>query len=368
MRCTPAIITLIIAMLTSFCAAAQPGFTPGGHVIEMSIPLRLRAAPNTRSDVLDLLPSGTALRIIARTEDNAWLEVETEHYSAGWVFADYVDVLIDLDTVRIQPAIPLPVDYQAVIMGINDNARRIFRRGQQMGLRADTFAKVGDSITVAPHMLHPLDDDLYQLDQFTHLQPAIEHFRPSGSFSRISLAAGIGWSAVTVLDPDYADSEACLAGESPLRCEYRHSRPAVALIMFGTNDVGIVNASAYRLYLGRVVEQSIDAGVLPILSTIPPRLNFEEKVAEFNQIVRETARRYEIPLWDYGRVMAAAGETALDEDGVHPSVPPGGYEGAADFRPSNLYYGYVLRNLTALYVLDALLHEVIAPPTAHAPG
>ncbi|MFN8563236.1 MAG: hypothetical protein U0703_16850 [Anaerolineae bacterium] len=75
---------------------------------------------------------------------------------------------------------------------------------------------------------------------------------------------------------------------------------------------------------------------------------------EFNQIVTEIAAEYAIPMVDYGGAMLALGDGGLDLDGVHPSVPPKGYEGAADFSADNLYYGYVVRNLTALQILDAV--------------
>jgi hypothetical protein len=51
-------------------------------------------------------------------------------------------------------------------------------------------------------------------------------------------------------------------------------------------------------------------------------------------------------------------DAGLAPDGTHPSIPPKGYKGSADFRASNLYYGYVIRNLTALQMLDAVVLAV----------
>lgn len=366
MKPWPIAAVLIAGLLTGFCTRAQPDNPPDAVVIEMDIPLRLRAAPNIQSSILDLLDSGTRLRLIGRTVDNAWLEVETERYSVGWVFADYVELFASLDDVRVSHGAAPEIDYRATIIGISANARDIFARGQQMGNRAGVFAKVGDSITVAPHMLQPISRGWYNLDRFDYLQAAIDYFSQTpasdvDSFGHTSVAAQVGWSTVTVLDPAYADPDVCLPGESPLLCEYRRVQPAIALIMFGTNDVGIMTAATYRAHLEKIVALSVDAGVLPVISTIPPRVGFEDEVARFNQIVREIARDHDVPLWDYGRVMAAVGDFGLDEDGVHPSISPRGVEDSADFRPSNLYYGYVLRNLVALHALDALLHQVIAP-------
>ena len=52
----------------------------------------------------------------------------------------------------------------------------------------------------------------------------------------------------------------------------------------------------------------------------------------------------------------------LEADGVHPSYPPdtiGQWEAAANFVGENLQYGYNMRNLSALQVLDALWRQVI---------
>ncbi len=356
---------LLLWLLTVQLAVAQ--FPADGAVINMDIPLRLRAAPNTESGVLDLLDSGTGLRVIGRTADSLWLSVETERYSSGWVFAEYVDLNRDMDTFPVITDVGPMMDFRGTVIGITPNARAIFEQGQRLGNRADVFSKVGDSITVAPHMLSPLSLGVENLGDYAYLQATIEYFsqtpahNSASSFANISLAAHTGWSAPAVLDPRLADSETCLAGESPLLCEYRVVQPSIALIMFGTNDVGFSTPVVYRYSLERITELSISRGVIPVLSTIPPRRDFAEEVAVYNQVVRETAIKYDVPLWDYGRVMAAVGDISLDTDGVHPSSPPRGIEGSVDFRRSNLYYGYVLRNLTALHVLDALLHQVIEP-------
>jgi hypothetical protein len=40
-------------------------------------------------------------------------------------------------------------------------------------------------------------------------------------------------------------------------------------------------------------------------------------------------------------------------------LPPRGHDGVADFRPENLSYGYLIRNLSALQVLNALWQEIV---------
>jgi hypothetical protein len=96
------------------------------------------------------------------------------------------------------------------------------------------------------------------------------------------------------------------------------------------------------------------------LSTLPARLvPGGERIEEFNQIIRNVALAYDVPLWDYASVMATLPNQGLSDDGVHPSLPPGPVTATTDFTPENLQYGYTLRNLMALQVLDQIWRQVI---------
>jgi len=101
--------------------------------------------------------------------------------------------------------------------------------------------------------------------------------------------------------------------------------------------------------------------VIPVLSTLPDRTLGDipgERIWEFNTIIREVAQTYSVPLWDYWAALQGLPERGIG-DTVHPSTPPNG--NAADFSPQNLNYGYTVRNLGALFVLDALWRQVINP-------
>ncbi len=354
-RAPTAIILVALSLLLSVAVIhAQDEASPDGRV-QSNVMLRLRTAPSLDGDILTILEPSTPLTIIGLSLDREWLRVETPDDQFGWVFAEYVDVLIDLDAAFSGDGgyVRLPDDVIA-------NIRQIFADGQARGNRADVFAKVGDSITVSILSLNPLGVGLYDLGEYGYLQGVIDFYAKAetrdgnNSFTDVSLAARIGWTTYGVLDPRESDPSICLSGEPPLLCEYRVTAPSVALIMFGTNDVGVIPAEDYRVNLRRIVRLTEGHGIIPILSTIPPRDGFGARVQEFNQIVIDTAAEYAIPMVDYGGAMLALGDGGLDLDGVHPSVPPKGYEGAADFRSNNLYYGYVVRNLTALQILDAV--------------
>jgi len=233
---------------------------------------------------------------------------------------------------------------------VRDYLNAIYIYGQSLGNNPHAFAKVGDSITVSTDFLHPIGTGQYDLGAYGYLQPVVDHYsqltaRGRNAFRIRSLAAGVGWSALAVLDPSFADETACLPGESPLVCEYRLTKPSVALIMFGTNDVGYRTPDEFRANLTRIVQTSIQMGVIPILSTIPARPDMPDRVALFNAVIIDVAG--DLPLWDYHAVSRDLPNNGLAWDNLHPSSP--GFELAADF--TNLGHGYTIRNLTALQIL-----------------
>ena len=353
---------LVLFLSFSFVHAQDtiPTPTPDAQV-SADDTLRLRAAPTTSSAILTLLPPDTPLTILGLSADRDWLRVQTEDDLIGWVFAQYVDVHIDLAA-----AFPAAGLRMRLPLDVVDHIRQIYARGQQLGNHPDVFAKIGDSITKSILTLDPVGDGLYDLGDYAYLQAVIDFYSRTptrdghNSFNDESLAAEVGWTTYRVLNPDESDPTLCLAGKSPLLCEYRLLQPSVALIMFGTNDVSILDPDNYRANLDRIVELSERRGIIPILSTIPVRVNYETQCQQFNAIIVNVAAQHAIPLLDYSGAMLPLGRAGYDLDKVHPSVPPKGYAGAADFRAANLYYGYVIRNLTALQMLDLVWNAALS--------
>jgi len=244
----------------------------------------------------------------------------------------------------------------------------IYERGQQLGNRADVFSKVGDSLTVSSFFFRPIGDGFYRLGDYGHLQAVIDfysqtHLYTANSFANKSMAAGIGWAAAHALDPRYSDAQLCNYPEMPIVCEYRLSRPSIAFIMFGTNDVGYVKPSLFRSQLQRMIDISSDMGVIPILSTIPPQYDRPEKIEQFNTIIRDLAEENDLPLWDYYLSMNILDDGGLSADGLHPSAPPEGFAFAAHFYLPHANYGYVVRNLTGLQMLYRVWSHLQTIPT-----
>lgn len=347
--------------------------------------LRLREGPSLDHEVILTLAALTPLTITGRTADNSWVEVRTSYDDFGWVFAEWVDVFIDLEGIPIsdesiptqvptEPSIPeeatatpnSPVHPSTYpyISGVSDHVREIYIRGLELGNRPNVFSKVGDSITVSDAFLYPVGRRSYSLHEYTYLQPVIDFYseawaRTNNSYANVSLAASIGWSAHALLTADVSHETLCGETESPLECEYRWLKPSVALIMLGTNDVPSTPLSSYEGAMREILETTLDYGIIPILSTIPP-IHMDGtagRVDSINAIIHNLANEYDVPLIDYWAALQGLPNDGLRSDGVHPSLAPAGHN--ADFTPENLKYGMPARTLTALQALDLVWRTVL---------
>ncbi|MBN1122342.1 MAG: hypothetical protein JXJ17_14805 [Anaerolineae bacterium] len=257
-------------------------------------------------------------------------------------------------------ATPVALSGFPIISGITGHAHEIYQRGQALGNNPNVIAKVGDSLTDNIYFLYPIGDGNYDLHSYDYLQSAVSFFvggmaRAGNSFGNISLAAKGGWNSDMLVDPEAADLM-CDEGLTPVQCEYIFSKPSVAIIMIGTNDGDWkIGDGSYQANLSSVVESSIEMGVIPVLSTIP--WNKFRDPAPYNTAIITVARTYNVPLVDFYSVVDHLPNRGVGEDGVHLSIPPGGESG--DFSSNNLQYGYTMRNLVTLQVLDAVWRQAM---------
>ena len=381
----PTFTPVIVHTNTPLPTAIPPTAVPSGQVCETCGQLRLRDAPGTAGGIITTLAANTALTIIGRTVDNTWVQVVLADGSSGWVASEYLIINIDLNVLSVTGTVsnaptaiavvgPGGID---VVSGVSSNARQIFLDGRAQGNLPHVFTRVGDSITASPNFLTPIGQGNYNLGEYGYLAGAIRFFsgpngRGANPFVASSMAARNGWSTESVLTSSNANPNLCQPGETPLGCEYRVVKPSVALIMLGTNDSGGMPAAEFQANLQAIVQISISHGVIPVLSTIPPKHYnpaTDGRVAEFNQIIVATARGYDIPLWNYWPAMDALPSDGLSSDGVHPSSASDGLN--AVFDTQHLQYGYPMRNLTALQMLYTLWQQVLydgdQAPAATAP-
>jgi hypothetical protein len=110
-----------------------------------------------------------------------------------------------------------------------------------------------------------------------------------------------------------ADPALCQANETPLECEYRLKKPAIAFVSMGTNWAPNASAS-FEKYLKQIVETSIEQGVIPILMTKADNI---EKDGLLNQTIAQVAYDYDVPLYNAWRAVQFLPNHGLKEDGIY---------------------------------------------------
>jgi hypothetical protein len=361
--------------------------------------LRLRQAPGTAGLVLAFLNAATPLQIVGRTQDSAWLEVIIPGGNRGWVMAHWVATSADLAAkpvtgvasdapaavaiaqpsatlaptanppqptpltqasqpappTALPPTLPSP-DLPPYVSNITARARQIFLDGLARGNNVRAFALVGDSNTDNPAFFTPFDNINYNLGSYAYLQATVDHFR--GSFGRHSPAAVGSFNTSKVLDPAFADGSRCWGSESPLVCEYRLQKPGVALILIGTGDHHAWQGFEARYR--QILDYTISLGIVPVLITKADDLESLEDTAPAgytNDVIRRLSQDYGVPLLDLRLAVETLPNRGCVADGFHYNSPPDNR--TADFTGDHLSYGFTMRNLTALQVLDAVRRLVM---------
>lgn len=349
----------------------------------------VRARASLRGAIIAEISSGTVVSLVARNSTSTWIQVQLADGQSGWVYANLLDLSVSRSSLPVAGAsntastassetstsedgttssastnvdVVVPAG-DAPYFTLGAAAVNIFATGQELGNRANVFSKIGDSITVAEEAFTPFGYGVFNLGAYDYLNPTIGYFsaqaRNNNSWNNTSLAAGNGYTTRTVLSSEYANSSVCMSGESPLACEYRLTQPAVAIIMLGTNDTTNVPIDEFAHNMRVIADYSINNGVIPVFTTIPPRLHIPGRAESYNQVIISIAAEHGLPLIDYYSAMVTLPDSGMNPDGIHPSVPPLGFEQSGDFTGNNLQYGYVMRNLTVLQALHVLRVSVL---------
>jgi hypothetical protein len=235
-----------------------------------------------------------------------------------------------------------------VVPAISARVAEIYQRGVELGNNPLAFSKVGDCGSTPAWFLGDFDrgTKYYRLGEYHFLEAVIQEFQ--GSFDRTSLAAKSGFNASSVLTTLWANRSYCQSNETPLACEYRQHRPIFAFITLGTNDVW--HLDTFEPQMRRIIEFSIENGVVPILST---KADNEEGNGIVNATIARLAYEYDIPLWNYWLAVQPLPDHGLQEDGAHITWGPNRFDD-----PQAMKKGWTVRNLTALLVLDAVWRSV----------
>jgi hypothetical protein len=239
-----------------------------------------------------------------------------------------------------------------IVPTVSENARQIYLRGQALGRDPHAFSKIGDCQSITTFFLAYFDSPgLYRLGDYASLQESIDWF--SGSFGRRSLAVKGGFNAAAILSPFRADPKVCNPDENPVACEIRVNNPSMVLISLEEWWAG--QPEKYEAYMRQIIEYTIEQGVVPIVATKADNLEGNHLI---NQTIARLAWEYDIPLWNFWLAVQPLPDHGLREttpdgkpDMFHLTHSENNY--AFDTPPSR-HSGWLMRNLTALQVIDAV--------------
>jgi uncharacterized protein YraI len=388
----------------------------------------LYAGPGTTHPVETTIPAGIQLVVEGRDDTGAWLLVHAQDGATrGWIATDSVTlgegmVVASLPVIGDEPLEEQPVEAAAaqpqeqpaaapaeqpqeqpaepaeppsvvepppyqpsnasldaivnrlygvpvVPTWLSARTREIFRYGQQAGMRADVFSKIGDCQTADLSFMLPLGDNEYDLGPYGALQSTIDYFSATSpragvpnSFVNASLSAVPYFTAAGVLDPTWATPDYCQPGESPLACEYRVVRPGIAIIMLGTMDVTVYGPETFDANMRRVVNETISRGIVPVLTTFPSHPDrFWEQSLQFNAIILDIAQDENIPVINFWLASRALPNYGLKDDNLHLSGKGerrlsvhGPNDRWIAFNGEEQVWGHTLRNLVTLQTLDMI--------------
>jgi hypothetical protein len=174
----------------------------------------------------------------------------------------------------------------------------------------EAFLKVGDSITATPEFLSCFDGPDVVLGAHAELEIVQAFF--AGSFGRSSLAARNGLFTAQAI---------------PLLSAELDAHPsAFAVVMLGTNDAAPdppdmpKEPTIYAGDLRAVLSDLLTRGVVPLVSTIPPRgiPGANALVGPINDQIRAVSEELQVPLMDYHATLLALPSYGLDAIGLHP--------------------------------------------------
>lgn len=256
--------------------------------------------------------------------------------------------LVSTDEQRLVNGVPLET-FIIIPDDVKDHVRKLFLRGWRLGRSPRAFSKLGDSTIENPQFMTRFDDTrfTYDLAEYAYLAPVIDYY--AGSFERQGAAVRRGLHTWSVFDPMWATDPSCRSGETMLECEFRVWNPSILFVRMGSNDAGIPDQVDQNLR--RIVEFSLENGVIPIMGTKADR--FEGSNIN-NQIIRQIAADYRVPLWDFDLIAGTIPGRGLGSDRVHMT-----YFFEHDYTDPRAYRtGNGIHTLTGLMMLEAIWLEV----------
>jgi hypothetical protein len=237
----------------------------------------------------------------------------------------------------------------------DSHIRTLVAQGAARGNPHDVMSKLGDSITESASFMDDCGYGWYDLGLHPELLTTVQYFSahslPEGrnSLNRQSLCATAGWTTGDALNGGTS---------APIYQELNAVHPQWAIIMYGTNDMDRSDLTTFQANMNRILDIVEANGTVPIISTVPNRHDSTRAAAlvpQFNDAIRTIAATRHIPLIDYNVAMSPLPNEGVGPDGIHPnSYNNGGNIEACYFTSAGVQYGYNMRTLTALQMLDRI--------------
>jgi hypothetical protein len=221
-----------------------------------------------------------------------------------------------------------------IIPEVSAHVLAIYRDGQAQGRNPQAFSVIGDCQGIPYVFMGPYGrGELVPDSAESYLWDAIKYFK--ASFLRWGMTVRGGFTAASLLSPIQADPHYCLAGETPLTCEYRLNNPAFVIITLETwLDPNTIDR--YEIYLRQILDYVIAHGSVPILMTKADASELASGTHVINPAIVRVARDYDVPVVNFWRAAQYLDNYGLDpaREGFHLSQE-----------------GYNLKNLLALRTL-----------------
>lgn len=182
-------------------------------------------------------------------------------------------------------------DWPVIPTAIDPSLKRVYERGLSLGNDPHAFSIFGDCQTRPDEFFGVFESDVSVVQSLSpELQETIAYF--NGSFNRESSTAQDGTTPGALLWTQWHRGEyGCTFAETPVECEIRTHRPSFVIIQVGTHF-----ESRNTEYLRKIINQLLDAGIIPILAT---KADNREKDERINRDMTMLASEYDLPLWNF---------------------------------------------------------------------
>ena len=174
---------------------------------------------------------------------------------------------------------------------VTQRAREIYQCGQELGNDPHAFSVFGDCRSNPQTFLGEYETNP---DMLIHLPPTLQEtvFNFAGSLNRYSPTVRAGTAPAGLLWPEWHMNQyGCQPVETPVGCELRIHNPSIVIV-----NLGLDWGPRDQEYLRAVLQQLMNAGVVPILVTKADNWEGDDHV---NFEIAALAAEFDLPLWNF---------------------------------------------------------------------